>query len=255
LDIATYNRDSWDREVERKNVWTVPVEPQVIAAARRGVWEIVLTPHKPVPTSWFPELQGVDVLCLASGGGQQGPILAAAGATVTVFDASAKQLSQDQLVANRDGLEITTIQGDMRDLAMLGDESFDLIVHPVSNCFVEDVRPVWREAYRVLRPAGALLAGFTNPVEYIFDGELAEKGELKVRHELPYSDVTSLTEQERRQYTDKQEPLVFGHLLEDQIGGQIAAGFVISGFYEDFARDSAISKYMPTFIATRAQKP
>src|SRR5690606_18814003 len=136
-------------------------------AARKGEWSIVLTPTVPVPHAWFPPLAGAAVLCLASGGGQQGPILAAAGARVTVFDNSPQQLAQDRYVARRDNLDLTTVEGDMRDLSAFASDTFDLIVHPVSNVFVPDVRPVWREAFRVLRPGGAMLAGFCNPVLYI----------------------------------------------------------------------------------------
>lgn len=95
MNIREYNRDAWDREVGHGNRWTVPVSSEVIDAARRGEWGIVLTNGKPAPRDWFPELAGLDVLCLASGGGQQGPILAAAGAHVTVFDNSPQQLAQD----------------------------------------------------------------------------------------------------------------------------------------------------------------
>jgi SAM-dependent methyltransferase len=151
-DILTYNRHAWDRQVERGNRWTVPAGPEEIARARKGDWEIVLTPTKPVPADWFPPLPGLDVLCLASGGGQQGPILAAAGANVTVYDNSPKQLAQDRLVADGEGLALETVEGDMADLHALPDDRFDLIVHPCSNVLVPDVRPVWREAFRVLRP-------------------------------------------------------------------------------------------------------
>jgi SAM-dependent methyltransferase len=154
-DILRYNRDAWDRQVERGNPWTVPVGPDVIARARQGDWQIILTPTKPVPADWFPPLASLEVLCLASGGGQQGPILAVAGAKVTVFDNSPGQLAQDRLVADREGLMMETIQGDMADLSVFPDGRFDLIVHPVSNVFAPDVKPVWREAYRVLRPEGS----------------------------------------------------------------------------------------------------
>ena len=103
LDIHAYNSAAWDKAVERQSEWTVPVEPAAIAAARRGEWQIVLTPTKPVPRAWFPPLEGAGVLCLASGGGQQGPILAAAGARVTVFDNSPQQLAQDRYVARARG--------------------------------------------------------------------------------------------------------------------------------------------------------
>ena len=106
MDVVSYNRSAWDKQVEEGNEWTVPVGPEIIAAARRGEWSVVLTARKPVPPGWFPPLAGADVLCLASGGGQQGPVLAAAGANVTVFDNSPQQLARDRLVADRDGLAI-----------------------------------------------------------------------------------------------------------------------------------------------------
>ena len=255
MDVRDYNRRAWNKQVERRSEWTIPVSADLISAARQGQWHIILTPTKPVPKDWFPEMQGRDVLCLASGGGQQTPILAAAGAKVTVLDNSPKQLAQDRLVAERDSLAITTIEGNMIDLSMFADESFDLIVHPVSNLFIPDVRPVWAEAYRVLRHGGSLLSGFLNPVAFLFDLELAKRGILKVRYAIPYSDLTSPTEEERQQVMENEDPLEFGHTLEDQIGGQIDAGFLIAGFYEDYAPGETLADYTPSFIATRATKP
>ena len=254
-DVRRYNAMAWDKAVERSSRWTQPVEPEAIAAARKGEWSIVLTPTVPVPRAWFPPLAGAAVLCLASGGGQQGPILAAAGARVTVFDNSPQQLAQDRYVARRDNLDLTTVEGDMRDLSAFASDTFDLIVHPVSNVFVPDVRPVWREAFRVLRPGGAMLAGFCNPVLYIFDQERLDEGELVVRHKIPYSDLTSLTDDERARYVDDMQPMEFGHSLTDQIGGQVDAGFVVAGFYEDVWPGTLLHAYLPTYIATRALKP
>ena len=219
----------------------------------------MLTPSKPVPREWFPEMTGFDVLCLASGGGQQGPILAAAGSNVTVLDNSPRQLAQDRLVAQREGLDIATVEGDMADLSTFPDRSFDLIVHPVSNCFAPQVCPVWREAFRVLRHGGALLAGFANPAAYLFDYELADRtGTLQVKYALPYSDEESLDDEEKARYLERGVPFEFSHTLADQIGGQIDAGFVIAGFYEDGwpsdAEGDALSRYMLSFITTRALK-
>ena len=254
-DIRRYNAMAWDKAVERESRWTQPVASEEIAAARGGAWSIVLTPTVSVPRAWFPRLEGVAVLCLASGGGQQGPILAAAGARVTVFDNSPQQLAQDRYVARREMLDLVTVEGDMRDLSVFADDSFDLIVHPVSNVFVPDVRPVWREAFRVLRPGGALLAGFCNPVMYIFDQERLDEGELVVRHKIPYSDLTSLTDAERARYVDDMQPMEFGHSLTDQIGGQLDAGFLLAGFYEDIWPGTLLNDYLPTYVATRALKP
>lgn len=255
MDIRAYNRDAWNREVEKgENPWTKPVGPEIIAAARRGEWQIVLTPTIPVPPGWFPPLAGAEVLCLASGGGQQGPILAAAGARVTVYDNSPRQLAQDRLVAEREGLDIRTIEGDMRDLSALADGSFDLIIHPVSNTFIDNPLPVWREAYRVLRPGGALLSGICNPINYIFSFPRLDQGILEARWSLPYSDLDSLQGEEKEQYLATGRPLEWSHTFDEQIGGQLQAGFVLAGFYQDIDPSSPLSKYMPEFFATRALK-
>jgi SAM-dependent methyltransferase len=266
MDIRDYNRRAWDRQVEQGNPWTRPVTSEQVAAARRGEWQIVLTENLPIPREWLGEVAGRDVLCLASGGGQQGPILAAAGARVTVYDNSPRQLAQDRLVAEREGLSITTVEGDMRRLDALADESFDLIVHPVSNLFVPEVRPVWAEAYRVLRHAapdlrsstswivGQIVAGFNNPAFYIFDNAAAERGELLVRHALPYSDLESLADAEREQRLAEGWPLEWSHTLADLIGGQLEAGFVLTGFYEDRHTGHPLARYMGTYVATRAVK-
>lgn len=254
-EILAWNKEAWNREVERGNRWSIPADPWLIASARRGDWHIVLTPEKPVPADWFPPLPGCRVLCLASGGGQQGPILAAAGAIVTVLDNSPRMLAQDRHVAEREGLEIRTEEGDMADLSAFGDASFDFIVHPVSNCFAPDVRPVWREAFRVLRLGGSMIAGFNNPLLFTFDVELEEQGIFQLRYRLPFSDVTDMSEAERVMRNGSGAPLEFGHTLSDQIGGQLDAGFVITGFYEDRWPGEKISEFLDIFIATRALKP
>ncbi|MGQ0637609.1 MAG: class I SAM-dependent methyltransferase [Planctomycetaceae bacterium] len=258
MDIRSHNRAAWNTQVARRNLWTIPVSSETIASARQGRFQLLLTPTKTVPGDWFPELRGKPVLCLASGGGQQGPVLAAAGALVTVFDNSPAQLAQDRFVADRDGLNIQTVEGDMPDLSVFSDESFEMIFHPCSNCFTPDVRPVWRECHRVLRSNGVLLAGFTNPLRYLFEHERAQEGSLAVRYTIPYSDLRDLTEEDRKRLiVDPLEPLEFGHTLADQIGGQLEAGFVLTGFFEDrYPASSAdpISRFINSFVATRAFK-
>ena len=252
-----YNRGAWDRQAEAGNEWTVPVGPEVTAAARAGDWSVVLIGYEPVPGEWFPaNLAGTDVLCLASGGGQQGPVLAAAGARVTVFDNSPAQLARDQLVAERDSLEITTVLGDMRDLSALPSGSFDLVFNPVSTVFCPELAPVWRECFRVLRPGGELLTGFMNPDLFIFDEEACDNsGDLIVRHRLPYSDLTSLDSAELDRLRGTDIPLEYSHTLTEQIGGQVDAGFVITGFREAPHQASPTAAYMPGYFATRALKP
>ena len=255
-NVLHHNAVAWDTECEKQGEWSRPVGPEVIAKVRRGDWQVILTPNKAVPREWFGDLQGRDVLCLASGGGQQGPVLAAAGANVTVLDQSLKQLDCDRFVATRESLNMRLIRGDMADLSMFDDVSFDIVFHPCSNLFTPNVRPVWKEAFRVLRQQGVLMAGFLNPLFFMFDHDHDGLGTLEVKHSLPYSDLERWKLEGRELSAEKNEPFEFGHLLTDQIGGQIDAGFLIAGFYEDYWNDeaTALNKYTPTYIATLAIK-
>lgn len=257
FDPVAHNRAAWDRQVATGNEWTRPVSAETVARARRGDWSVVLIGYQPVDRSWFPaDLTGVDVLCLASGGGQQGPVLAAAGARVTVFDNSPAQLAQDELVAAREELAIATVLGDMRDLGAFRDGSFDLVFHPVSNLFCPELAPVWRECFRVLRPGGTLLAGFVNPDVYVFDAEILDsRGEFVVRHALPYSDLTHLAPGERERAFGPDAPVEYSHTMAEQIGGQLAAGFVLTGFAEAPHQSDATARYLPGYFATRAVRP
>jgi len=255
-NIPAYNKEAWNREVEGgESRWTQPVNPEIIAEARKGEFSIVLTENIPVPHSWFPPLQGADVLCLASGGGQQGPVLSALGANVTAFDNSPAQLKQDQLVAERESLSLKTVEGDAADLSVFADESFDLIFNPCSTVFMQDVRAVWRECSRVLRPDGILMTGSMNPIHYIFDIFKAdEEGVLEVKYSIPYSDLKSLPQKDLNKYMAQGLPVEFGHSLTDLLGGQLDAGFVITDMYEDYMLDTPLKDYHPSYIATRAMK-
>ncbi|WP_079509002.1 class I SAM-dependent methyltransferase [Mesobacillus jeotgali] len=256
MDVVIQNSRAWDKKVEEGAVYTKAVSEEVIEKSKAGDWEITVTTGKPVPRSWFPDsMEGLRVLCLASGGGQQGPVLAAAGADVTVVDISAKQLEQDRLVAKRDHLNLKTVQCSMSDLSVFSDEEFDLILHPVANVFVEDISQVWKEASRVLKNKGTLISGFTNPLLFIFDDEEDRKGNLVVKNKIPGSTVDSLTVQEKEDYIRLDETIEFWHTLEEQIQGQIEAGFVIAGMYEDdFGGRRPLDEYIKCFVATKAIK-
>ena len=227
----------------------------MIAAARAGTWSVVLIGYDPVARDWFPAtLAGADVLCLASGGGQQGPMLAAAGADVTVFDNSPRQLARDEEVAAREGLTVRTVLGDMRDLGAFAGASFDVVFNPVSNVFCPELAPVWRESARVLRPGGVLMTGFMNPDIFIFDlAALDERGEFIVRHPLPFSTLELPEDERARVYQDG--AIEYSHTLTEQIGGQLTAGFLLTHLAEAPHHADATARYMPGYIATRAIKP
>lgn len=258
MDIVKHNATFWDIQAESQNEWSRPVSDEILEAAKNGQWDIYITKKK-LPESWLPKrLKGKDILCLASAGGQQAPVLAAAGANVTVFDISEKQLELDRYVAERNRLTLKTIKGDMSNLFEIADNSFDYIIHPISNLYVPDLKPVWRECFRVLRLQGVLLASFYNPILFVFERnkELENKGLLKPKFKLPYSDVSRLESSILDQRLKNNEALIFGHTLSSQINGQLEEGFLLSGFYEDEHPSPRflIEEYMQTMIATKAIK-
>ncbi|UZP02595.1 class I SAM-dependent methyltransferase [Clostridium botulinum] len=255
MKVLEHNRKAWDKEVSEGNVWTIPVTSEEVANAKNGEYKLVLTPTKAVPKEWIGDIKNKKVLCLASGGGQQGPIFAALGAEVTVLDNCNGQLEKDRMVAERDNLTIKLEQGDMRDLSRFENESFDFIFHPVSNAFVDNIDVVWKECYRVLKKGGVLIAGFGNPIIYIFDlYKWENEKKLEVAYSIPYSDLEQLPKEQLEERINNNYTIEFGHTLESQIGGQIEAGFAITGFYEDNAGGDLLDKYIDTFIATRAIK-
>jgi SAM-dependent methyltransferase len=258
VNVLEHNRAAWNKLAGGGCEWSIPVDSMTIARARRGDWQIVLTPTRPVPRHWFGDVRGKDVLCLASGGGQQVPILAAAGANVVSFDLSDEQLATDRLVVEREGLAATFVRGDMADLSVFPDNHFHLIFHPASNIFAPDVRVVWKECYRVLRVGGSMLAGIMNPSIFLFDeDEAARTGVLTVKYKLPFSQLTSLDDEEKQRWLESGEPAEFSHSLDAQLGGQLDAGFVLTGLFEDHWSDEArlFNRYSPVALATWAVKP
>ena len=237
MNIFEYNRNAWNLQSEEGCRWSTPWPDEVIEKARAGEWAVILTPNRPVPESWFPsypDLTGVRILALASGGGQQVPVFAAAGAEVVSFDGSDTQLRKDEETCARHGLSVELRQGDMADLSDLETESFDLVFNPVSNVFAERLQPIWDGCARVLRPGGRLLTGFMNPSFYLFDHEvLEETGELVVRHRLPYSDLADSAPDRLEEQLEAQVSVEYSHSWEEQIGGICDAGLAITGFYED----------------------
>lgn len=243
------NARAVDQWVEEGWVWGVPVTRETWANAAAGRWDVVLTPNIPVPHAWFGDMKGKRVLGLACGGGQQMPIFAALGAQCTVLDISEKQLESERMVARREGYEIRVIRGDMTRPLPFSDGEFDLIFHPVSNCYIRDVQPVWRECFRVLKPGGALLAGLDNGINFVFDDQ-----EEALKYRLPV-DPLDRTRTDTQWY-DTDGSVQFSHPIGDQVGGQLAAGFILTHIFEDTNDQGNLKNFnVPCFFATRAVKP
>lgn len=244
-DINARTTDLW---CENGWEWGQAISHEEYQAAVEGKWEVKLTPTKYVPHDWFGGLNGKMVLGLASGGGQQIPIFTACGAICTVLDYSTVQCDSEHMVAKREGYSVTVVQGDMTKRLPFEDTSFDIIFHPVSNCYVEEVKPIFKECYRVLKKGGVLLCGLDNGMNFIFDDT-----ETTVKYSLPFNPL-----KDKQMYEDSIKNdwgMQFSHTMEEQIGGQLEAGFILTHIYEDTnGRGPLHDLNIPSFIATRAVK-
>jgi len=248
--ISQWAENGWE--------WGQPVTHDMFVAASFDSRLIGLTPQKKPPREWYTpfltddgRLDGCKLLGLASGGGQQIPLFSALGASCTVLDYSDKQLESERMVAAREGYAVEVVKADMTLRLPFNDDCFDLIFHPVSNCYIEDVQHVWNECFRVLKPGGVLLAGTDNGVNYVFEDEDGEAG-LTARNKLPYNPLKDPALMERGIAGDGS--VQFSHTIEEQVGGQLKAGFILTDLFEDTDNDG-IGEYMPNFLATRAVKP
>lgn len=249
MDYTEINAKAVDRWIEDGWEWGVPISHEQFEDVLNGKWSMLLTPNKPVPKEWYPDLRGKKVLGLASGGGQQMPIFAACGAECTVLDYSEKQIESDLSVAEREGYKINAVRADMTKPLPFDNDSFDLIFHPVSNCFIEDVMHVWKECYRILKKDGRSMAGLDNGFNYLFD----EENEKEVKYRLPFN---PLKDKEQLKALEKDDSgIQFSHTLEEQIRGQLKAGFMLIDLYEDTNGQGILREYgVPTFWATLAVK-
>lgn len=253
---ADLNAAAVDRWVAQGWEWGRPISHEDFLQARKGLWHVLLTPQIPVPPEWFPpclargRLDGSEILGLSCGGGQQMPVFAALGANVTVLDYSDRQLENEREVAQREGYFIRIVKADMTRPFPFESSRFDLSFHPVSNCYAEDVRHVWKECFRVLKKGGVLLAGMDNGFSYLFDGGGRS---LTVKNKLPCNPLKN--PELMRQSLEIDGSVQFSHSLEEQIGGQLKAGFILTDLLEDRDREGLLGEYFPQYILTRAVKP
>lgn len=242
------NSKTIDRWVKEGWEWGIPIDHNTFLDAKNGKWDVLLTPTKPMPKEWFPEsIRGLKILGLASGGGQQMPIFKALGADVTVLDYSLEQLKSEEMVAKRENYSINIIRYDMSNPLPFKDEEFDIIFHPVSNVYVEDVKSIFRECYRILKKGGILVSGLDNGINFITNDEIT------IENKMPFNPLKNQEQMDR--LIEEDDGIQFSHTLEDQIGGQLEAGFIITDLYEDTNGYGRLHELnVPCFFATRSIK-
>jgi len=236
-DIARKVEECWDRAADEGDPCTRPLldlTREMVAEYAAGRRDD-LSGVSMEPRYLLEGPEGKDVLCLASGGGQQSAVFGLLGANTTVLDISAGQLRGDRTAAERYGYEVRTVKGDMRDLSVFDEASFDLVYQPHSFSYVPDVRPVYREVHRVLRPGGLYGAGHVNPaVHAVSLGFCGSKGGaggwdgVGYRIVDPYRGGPVFRNEDGVENMVEGEPTgEYRHFLRDIFGGLIEVGFII----------------------------
>ncbi len=250
-NYVAINSETWDTWSQNGCDWSIPITHEEYVNVTEDNYIVYLTPCISVPHEWLCTLKDKQLLGLASGGGQQMPVFSKLGASCTVFDNSSKQLESEKIVSEREGYEINIIKGDMTKRLPFDDNTFDIIFHPVSNVYVENIYHIWNECSRVLKKGGILLAGFSNGIDFLFEDD----NPLLVVNKLPYNPL-KMSDEKYKQLAENHDGIQFSHSLEEQIGGQLKAGFTLIDLYEDHDRDNGaeIRKYAPQYIATKSIK-
>lgn len=215
-----HNTAAWDRMARQGHVLAQPATDAELARPLQVV----------DPIGWLGgNIQGWQVLCLAAGGGRHGPLYRAAGAEVTVVDLSPEMLALDRQVASQRGLELRTIEASMVRLPMLADKQFDLVIHPVSTCYIEQPIQAFAEVTRLLRPGGLYISQHKQPInlqtslEPIQGRYVIEQPAGLGRQAVPAKSPSRLREPGTIEYI---------HPLEVLLGGMCRCGLVIEDVVE-----------------------
>lgn len=250
-----HNRRAWDRLASDGVPLARPAADEAFGDPR-GWLGSAGTAARP----WLPaRLDGLEVLCLAAGGGKHGPLYAAAGARVVVLDVSAAMLALDRAVARERRIDLEIVEGSMDDLSMFATGRFDLVIHPVSTCYLPDVSPVFREIARVTRSNGLYVSQHKSPASLQAGVVPNDRGRYELEHPqltgkpLPLLPPSRLREAGTHEYV---------HSLASLLGGICRAGFTIEDVAEpDHALPSAAvgsmahrAAFLPPYLRVLARR-
>lgn len=241
-DYVSHNARMFDSWAEEGWEYGTPLNPEQCQRARQGYYSLYLTSTIPVPKAWLPQkLEEKKVLGLAAGGGQQMAILSLFGARCTLIDISAAQLNADKALAEREGYAIRLVKGDISEPLPFEDNEFDLIVAPVSLCYIRFIEPVINECARVLKSGGVLLIGFDIGTNYL------SRDQVHIDTELPYDPIAK-----PEQY-DEDDGYQFSHTVGEQLSALLRASFQIADLFDDYNSAGRLKElHIPSFLAVKA---
>ena len=241
-DYAQKNAQMFDSWVEDGWEYGTPLSPEQCEMVRQGDYQLCLTSVTPVPKNWLPSnLKGKKVLGLASGGGQQMAILSLLGAKCTLIDISDAQLAADKMVAGREGYAIGITKGDISEPLPFKDNEFDLIIAPVSLCYIQKVEPVIKECARVLKDKGTLLIGFDIGTNFLS----SDQHHIDTR--FPYDPIAN-----PEQYSEE-DGYQFSHTVGEQLSALLQSSFEIADLFDDYNSSGRLKELqIPSFLAVKA---
>ena len=245
-----YNRRAWDERVQRGEWHTEPAQAKDFSNPLSVIDDC----------GWLGgNVRDRRVLCLAAGGGKHGPLFAAAGAVVTVVDLSPRMLEVDHRLAAERGLSLRLVETSMEDLSMLGDASFDLVVQPVSTCYVPALAPVYREVARVLSPGGLYISQHKQPAGLQAEVLPSPRGYVLTE---PYYRSGPLPDVLEGCLHREAGTVEFLHRWEELVGELCRAGFAIEDLVEPrhaepLAESGSFghrSSFVPPFVTLKARR-
>lgn len=248
MDSEKFNKEAWDKEVLNNNWWTKIVSEDEIEKIKKGEGGIRITTTKNIPPSWLELTKGKKTLSLCAGGGQQTPLLSSYGSIVTSLDISPRQIQQDREALDKFCLKAETVVGSVLEMPF-ENESFDVIVNPISLNFVPSLDKAYSEIDRVLKNGGYFMMGIANPVLYIFD-EKKQNKRLRVKYTLPFSTESSLSKREIERKIKENDTFEYSHTLESIIRTILKRGFVLLDFFSDMADSEPTDSFInDSFLA------
>jgi SAM-dependent methyltransferase len=248
-DPVEHNRRAWDQRVRENRRFTSPATDEELREPLKAL----------DPRGWLGgSIRGLRCLCLAAGGGRQSVLYAAAGAEVTVVDLSGQMLKIDEQVARDKGLNIRTVCTTMDDLSMLADASFDLVIQPVSTCYIPDVNKTYQEVARVTRIGGVYVSQHKQPTSMQADIRRTARGYELIEPYYRTGPLPEVVGSLHREPGTRE----FLHRWEQLIGWMCRAGFVVEDLTEPYHADPAAkpgswedrSRFVAPYVRVKARR-
>lgn len=248
--IHDHNRRAWDERVRRGESHTETASPTQIADPLAVIDDC----------RWLGgSVRGKRVLCLAAGGGKHSVLFALAGATVAVVDLSPQMLEQDRRMAAAHQVRVRIVETSMEDLSMFAPASFDIVVQPVSTCYIPELGALYGEVARVTDDGGLYISQHKQPAALQAEVRSTAGGYLLSE---PYDRSGPLPPVLPGCQHRESDTIEFLHSWSELLGCMCRAGFAIEDLVEPRHGDPLAApgsfkhrcSFLPPFVTVKARR-